>query len=84
MYPAYICIFLHEHVYENTTLAVIDFFINNNINIKPDKIGSNVIMDFTRCNHEIMELINDKNTYKQISLDRINKNTDIFNNFHKI
>ena len=52
----------------------------NNIIITPsDKGGCGVIMDSTHYNNKIMELLDDKNTYEQISLQSLTKNIDFFN-----
>ena len=40
-------------------------------------------MDSTYHKNKIMVLSNDKNTYEQISLQRINKNIDVFHKSYK-
>ena len=40
-------------------------------------------MDSSLYNNKLMELLNDKNTDKQISLQTINKNIDIFDKSFK-
>ena len=56
---------------------------NKNIFIIRDKGGGGAIMDSTLPNNKIMGLLNDKKTYKQISLQIMNKNINVFNKSNK-
>ena len=53
--------------------------MNNNVIVTPsDKGGVIVIMDFFYYRNKIMGLLDDKNTEKQMSLQTIMKNIDVF------
>ena len=64
--------------------ALRDLSRNNNIIIILSDEGDRVvILGFSHYNNKIMNLLNNKNTYDQISLQIINKNIKDFNNKNK-
>ena len=57
---------------------------NHNIVISPSDIGGGVvIMDSTVYNQKLMDLLDDNNTYEQISLQTITNNINNFNKSYK-
>ena len=66
-----------------TLLCCIERFSLSNDIIPSDKGDDVVIMDSTPDCNKIIELLNYKNKYKQISLRTINKTIVFFNKFNK-
>ena len=74
---------MDEHILPKRYLAVLKtLYSNNNIVILPsDKAGGIVAMDSAVYYQKLLELLDDNNTYEQISPQTILKNV---NNFNKL